>query len=231
MPLARILPSIRRRLEAWLGYQTLSRAMLEFDDLKVYVAGGLIRNELLGLAREPKDFDFFVGGESVASAMEYFSREGLLRSTPYGAPRWYPASDEGQYADLIPIADFIPGLWPCEDIVDVLNQFDFTANAVAFDLRTGQAFDPQNGARDALSHVMKMVRFDYPDGPFVPSATLNRNVILWFRVMHYASTLGLRIEPLTRSWLAAHRSFASQEDEFSRLFFHPNLQALKSLHE
>jgi hypothetical protein len=230
MTLTHAYVDIRRHLEAWGGYPQLAEAMHAFNDLHVYVAGGVVRNVLMGVPAAPKDFDFFLQGTSVESAINYFRHTGRLDATPYGSPRWYPTDCEERYADLIPVADFAPGLWPCEDIVDVLDQFDFTANAVAYDLRTGEAFDPQNGARDAARRVMKMVRFDYPDGPYVPSATLDRNVVLWFRIVHYASTLDLTLDPLTRDWLRAHRDNEAQRDEFARLFFRPDLRVLETVH-
>lgn len=76
---------------------------------------------------------------------------------------------------------------------------------------------------------MRMVRFDYPDGPFIPQATLCRNVILWFRVLHYAAALNFTIEPLTLEWLQLRRKFISQESEFQRLFFTPNARYLEPL--
>ena len=51
------------------------------------------------------------------------------------------------------------GLGYCKSIIDVLKQFDFTGNAIAFDLRAQAFFDPAGGrgdfgtarnARDAL---------------------------------------------------------------------------------
>jgi hypothetical protein len=231
MILAQAYPDVRRQLEQWRGCETLLGALRTFEDLHIYVAGGVIRNVLMGTAIPSKDFDFFLMGESVASAINYFDSYGLLQTTPYGAPRWYPKSELQKYADLIPIADFVPGLWQCENIVDVLAQFDFTANAVAYDLRTGEAFDPQNGARDATRHVMKMIRFDYPEGPYIPGAVLNRNVVLWFRIIHYASTLDLAIEPLTRDWLLARSDYLKYSSEFARLFFIPDLRALKEMHD
>lgn len=227
--MAEAYPEVHRRLEAWGGYPLLQEVMRVHSDLIVHVAGGSVRNVLMGRTSASKDWDFFLSGPSVTTAIEYFHRSGTLASTPYGAPRWTPFGDTDQYADLIPIANFVPGLWQCEDIVDVLNQFDFTANAVAFDLRTGQDFDPQNGARDALRRVMRMVRFDYPDGPYIEGATLDRNVVLWFRILHYASRLGLAIEPFTRDWLLERGDYSEHVATFEREFFVPDLRAWESL--
>jgi hypothetical protein len=222
---------VRRHIELWCGYPILAEAMRGFDELQIYVAGGVVRNVLMGITAAPKDFDFFLQGASIASAIDYIGRHGRLQTTPYGSPRWYPTDNAKQYVDLISVADFTPGLWPCENIVDVLDQFDFTANAVAYDLRTGEAFDPQNGTRDAARRVMKMVRFDYPNGPYVPSAPLDRNAVLWFRIVHYASALDLTFEPLTWKWVHEHRSYEAHLDEFTQLFFRPELRAIENMND
>lgn len=222
-------PEVQRLLESWSGFPVLHEALRTHADLRVYVAGGVIRNVILGLSSASKDWDFFLAGPSAHETNNLFRLRGLLAETPYGAPRWYPQGEKSQYADLIPVVDFVPGLWRCENIVDVLNQFDFTANAIAFDLRTGEAFDPQNGARDAARRIMKMVRFDYPNGPYISGATLDRNVVLWFRVLHYASTLNLEIEPLTRAWLLARGDIQIYTKEFSHQFFQPDLRAWEAL--
>jgi hypothetical protein len=210
---------VQRTLHSWPGYRTLASVLERFDDLKVFLAGGVIRNHVLGLATAPRDFDFFLQGPSMDCALQVFADEGRLARTPYGAPRWYPHGG-AQYADLIAIEDFKPGLWRCEDMIDVLNQFDFTASALGLDLRSGTWFDPQNGFRDALRRTMRMVRFDYLEGAFMPGAELTRNTILWFRILHYSKALSLAIEPLTLAWLRKHRSSCEQQAAaFAAAFF------------
>lgn len=206
-------------------------ALTRFEDLQVFLAGGVIRNCLLEGSSQQKDFDFFLQGPSIKAALELFAQNGQLEATPYGAPRWHPISNPKQYADLMSIEDFVPGLWKCENIVDVLNQFDFTANAVAFDVRSGEMFDPQNGFRDGGQRTMRMVRFDYPEGPFISGATLSRNAILWFRILHYTRILDFTIEPITLEWLKTHRGFNRQLEAFSLLFFRPDPGYLDPLNE
>ena len=211
-------PEVGKVLKSWVGYQGIAEILTECSDLQVFLAGGAVRNCFLTPRLEVRDFDFFVNGTSLERALKILERHGTLMQTPYGSPRWHPLQNSEYYADFIPIGDFKPGLWQCEDIVDVLNQFDFTASALAFDLRTKRGFDPQNGFRDLTRRTMKMVRFDYPDGPFIPGATLSRNGILWFRILHYAKVLKLTIEPLTLNWLRS-RNYQQHANIFSALFF------------
>jgi tRNA nucleotidyltransferase (CCA-adding enzyme) len=219
--LSSVYPHVRTRLEWWCGYRALGEVLRACPDVQIFIAGGVVRNCCLETALPLRDYDFFLGGDSIEQALAIFRKYGAMTRTPFGSPRWHPDERPEEYADLISIAEFRPGLWKCEDILDVLNQFDYTASALAFDLRTGVSFDPQNGLRDLLRTTMRMVRFDFPEGPFVPGAVLTRNAILWFRVLHYARTLGFTIEPLTLSWLKQHRDYVCDLAEFEEIFFPP----------
>ncbi len=191
--------------------------------LQVYLGGGVVRQALLGEPRSAKDFDLFVDGIDVDPLVEQLSHAGRVVHGPYGAPRWFPAPEGSPYADLIPIRRFTNGLWPCENIVDVLNQVDFTLNALAVDLRTGEVFDPQNGQRDALRRTMRAVRFDRPCEPIRPEIAVSHRTALWHRLVHYASVLKLRIEPVTLRWLHANRPSEADSRQFAQCFFTPAL--------
>jgi hypothetical protein len=219
--LAAVYPAVRRRLEQWAGHEALSRVLRDCRDVEFFLAGGVIRNCVLGVTPPDKDFDFFVNGPSIGRALDIFREYGVLATTPFGSARWHPNGDPDHSADLIRIDEFRPGLWRCEDIVDVLNQFDYTASALAFDLRTGESFNPQNGLRDLTRRTMRMIRFDFPDTPFVPDSVLTMKAILWFRILHYARTQGLVIEPLTLEWLRTHRAFERLAEPFRATFFQP----------
>ena len=219
--LSAALPAVRQRLDAWAGFGALSQVLADCPELGVYLAGGVIRNSILGAPDPDKDFDFFLNGAPIDRALAIFRRHGRVDTTPFGSARWHPSADPDRYADLIRIDEFRPGLWRCADIVDVLNQFDYTASAMAFDLRTGESFNPQNGFRDLTRRTMRMIRFDFPDTPFNPGAALTMRAILWFRILHYARVIGLAIEPLTLEWLRANRAYERHADAFRTTFFEP----------
>ena len=210
---------------AWQGHDDLQRVMDHVPDLDVFIAGGVVRDVILGRRVKPKDFDFFLAGPSVGQAVAMLGESGGMSAGPFGSPRWFPKGESGVYCDLIPITRFRNGLWDCADITDVLNQFDFTGNAVAFDLREGRFFDPQNGRRDIGLKVMRALRFDYPDEPIIPGHPLSRPVVLWFRILHYARVLGWTIEPITRSWLADRRDYIAKRGTFASVFFEPHPDA------
>ena len=208
-------------LEGWAGFSALDSAMQTFNTTEVFVAGGVLRDLFGGASCPPKDFDFFIGGPDVPSFIHWLGERGTLSSGPFGSPRWWPAGELIQHADVIPISGFHNGLWKCRDIVDALNQFDFTANAVALDLRSKRLFDPQNGTRDARERVMRAVRFDLPDEPISANCPLSRLSVLWIRLVHFAHTLGFAIEPVTWKWIQDHAHFGQDADAFARTFFRP----------
>lgn len=218
--------SLLRRSEvgsAWL--QISSR----FEQADVYLAGGSIRDVLLEREVSPNDFDFFLGGPAQGEILTHLAEIGEIHSGPFGSPRWFPSRGANLYCDVIPLGGFFNGLWRCEDILDVLNQFDFTANAVAVHLRTGVWHDPQNGRRDCSLQVMRAIRFDYPDEPINRSTKLTRPAVVWFRILHYAAALGFTIEPVTLEWIRRHSVYARQLDDFVETFFPLNPKALAQI--
>jgi len=220
---------LRRVLLAWGGYPDVRRLMREFPGMDIYLAGGAIRDRLLGIDKPAKDIDLFVGARGVEGFLRELEQIGSLSRGPFGSPRWYPGREPACYADVIPIAGFYNGLWRCEDMRDVLNQFDFTGNAIAMDLRTGRLLDPVNGLRDLARRQMRAVRFDYPDEPINADCTLTRPAVVWLRMLHYAAACNLTIEPLTRAWLEAHASYRRDAAEFESLFFPLHPHALRRL--
>lgn len=221
---ATLQSAVNRLLQRWPGFPPLSDLLRRLPELQVYLAGGVVRQALLGQERQVKDFDLFVDGVSVDTLVGELSRAGHIAYSPYGAPRWLPFPEGSPYADLIPIRRFTNGLWPCENIVDVLNQVDFTLNAVAIDLRTGAVFDPQNGQRDARRTTMRAVRFDRPVDSIRPEIPVSHRSALWHRLVHYAGMLQLNIEPVTLAWLRANRPSEADSRAFAACFFRPSLQ-------
>jgi hypothetical protein len=220
--------SLLRRSEVGRAWLQISD---RFDKADVYLAGGSIRDLLLERDVSPTDFDFFLGGAAQDEIFSHLAEIGTIHHGPFGSPRWVPSRDANHYCDVIPIGDFFNGLWRCEDILDVLNQFDFTANAVAVHLRTGVLHDPQNGRRDCSLRVMRAIRFDYPDEPISQSIKLTRPAVVWFRILHYAAQLGFTIEPVTLEWMRRHSFYAGQLNDFVETFFPLDPKALAQIEE
>ena len=143
--------------------------------LDAYLVGGAVRDEFLGL--ESKDADFVVPGvdyEGLRKALEPYGRvedlevagrrvgarlyprdPALRRLAPAGIefapPRAERSTGPGRH-DFEIVAD--PGL----SIEDDMARRDFTVNAMARRLETGELVDPFGGAEDLRRGVLKTVR-------------------------------------------------------------------------
>jgi tRNA nucleotidyltransferase/poly(A) polymerase len=143
--------------------------------LDAYLVGGAVRDEQLGL--ESKDADFVVPGvdyEGLRAALEPHGRveelevagrrvgarlyphdRNLRRLAPAGIefapPRAERSTGPGRH-DFEIVAD--PGL----SIEDDMARRDFTVNAIARRLETGEIVDPFGGAEDLKRGVLRTVR-------------------------------------------------------------------------
>jgi tRNA nucleotidyltransferase/poly(A) polymerase len=193
--------------------------------MELYLAGGAVRDVLDGGRSWSKDLDFFFDERDLEPVAAELGRVGRIERTPFGSPRWFPDGGGDFSCDLIAVQRFHNGFGRCHDIVDVLRQFDFTANAVAVDLRRGHFYDPVGGVDDIRRRVMRILRFDYRDEPIVPGLDLSRRQVLWLRVVHHVARLGFEIEPETLAWLRENPAQGKRdryEEVFERL--HPRMQ-------
>lgn len=209
-------------LRSWEGYSVLEPLFENYEGMDIFLAGGAMRDIISRNGNQPKDFDLFVSGESVEDFFDDLQRAGTLTKGPFGSHRWIfkdaKSDSKIQYADVIDIRRFYNGLWCCEDIVDVLNQFDFTANAIALDLRSPLLLDPQNGLRDIKKRILRAVRFDYPEEPISPSCSLSRLSVLWHRLRYYANKTGFTIESVTFQWLQKNAHYQQDGELFHKTF-------------
>jgi len=224
-----IVNQVSLALAQWPGTPAFSAALTQAVSLKAYLVGGAMREACRSGGAHSKDFDFLISREGSVDFLRELAQSGTVSRGPFGSPRWVPY-DGGRYADIIILEEFDNGLWPCVDITDALNQFDFTANAIAFDLRSGDIHDPQNGIRDAVNGVLRAVRFDFPDESISAETSLTRHGVMWIRFAHYAAALNLRVEEITESWMIENRQHTRQLDEFSKVFFTPARGYIDRLH-
>jgi tRNA nucleotidyltransferase/poly(A) polymerase len=142
--------------------------------LDAYLVGGAVRDELLGL--ESKDADFIVPGvdyDGLRRALEphgrveefevagrrvgarLYPRDKQVRAAApagieFAPPRAERSTGPGRH-DFEIVAD--PGL----SIEDDMARRDFTVNAIARRLETGELVDPFNGAEDLRNGVLRAV--------------------------------------------------------------------------
>lgn len=189
----------------------------------VYLSGGTVRNAFIDLDLRVKDLDIFIDRDSFGLIEDYLHKNGKLLINQFQTYRWHPFIDNEFYYDIIIISEFYNGLWKCRDIVDALNQFDITANALAFDLQNGTFYNPQNGLLDIKEKTLRAVRFDYPEISVSKDIKLSRNTVLWFRYNHYSQKLNFKIDPITAIWLKENAFRKESLAEFTDHFFSPSL--------
>lgn len=196
----------------------------KLGEKNVFVAGGFVRDYCQNPSQIINgDIDLFMSDNAYQEVKNLETSHGKQIKNQFGSDRWFPTKENPFYYDVIKINDFYHGLWRCRDITDVLNQFDITANAVAFDLCTGEFYNPVNGMRDSIEKRIRAVRFDFPEMPVTQDIQISRNSVLWFRYNHYSNKLGYDIEPVTKLWIKQNSYRLAEIDLFKKYFFNPIL--------
>src|SRR4029079_7776952 len=155
----------------------LRRRMAELPFRELYEVGGSLRDELLG--REPKDIDFLVRGHGVEEMLTICRAHGKAAELRVAGrlvgvrfwPKWGPregievvpprretpiAPGEPDYTGN-PHTDFRIEADAELPVRDDLERRDFTVNAMARDVRTGEWIDPFGGREDLAGGVLRAV--------------------------------------------------------------------------
>ena len=157
--------------------EELRRRMAELPFRELYEVGGSLRDELLG--RAPKDVDFLVRGHDVeellALCRQYGKADELRVAGRLVGVRFWPAWGPREGIEVVPprretpIAPGEPGFTgnphtdfriepdPELSVQDDLERRDFTVNAMARDVRTGEWIDPFGGRDDLRAGVLRAV--------------------------------------------------------------------------
>jgi tRNA nucleotidyltransferase (CCA-adding enzyme) len=146
----------------------------------VYVVGGAVRDSLLGRIRAELDLDLVipVGAVEIARKLATAYQAGFVLLDP-----------ERQIARVV-----FPGMTvdiAQQDGVSItkdLKRRDYTLNAIAYDLQTGETIDPLNGTQDIQERTIRMVcRQNLVDDP-----------LRLLRAYRQAAQLNFTIESNTR---------------------------------
>jgi poly(A) polymerase len=161
--------------------------------MRAYLVGGAVRDRLLGLAT-PHDLDFVVE-EGSALKLARLVADGLGASPPVLFPRFRTAQvnlppwklefvdarresyAEGSRKPLVERASLL------ED----LRRRDFTINALAEELGTGQLIDFLDGRRDLQRHLLRT--------PLDPDETLHDDPLRMLRAVRFAAGLKFSLDP------------------------------------
>lgn len=154
----------------------------------LHLVGGALRDALLG--RDSHDLDFATPPGALGLARQLADRLGAA---------FFPLDAENDTARLILTAadgrrdtlDFTGYRGP--DLIADLRDRDFTINAIALDVFSGEALDPLGGARDLRE---KRLRACSPNA-------LSADPLRILRAIRQAAAFGLMIDPPTRQQMKA----------------------------
>lgn len=199
--------------------------LLRYKEIEeFYVCGGYIRDYIIN-GSVGKDMDIFINcsKEKLNMLIMHLKKFGYVIRGQYGSPRFYLNSNDEHYVDIVPFYNFVVSPKPILTIYDLLKNFDFTANAIGINIKTGAIYDPVNGIRDINNRILRAVRLDFPEKPVSSDISLSAVSVFWFRLLHYQNKLGFEFEKQTKEWVLKNAYRIRDYEMFEKYFFTPNL--------
>ncbi len=171
---------------------------------RVYEVGGAVRDALLGMPT--KDRDYLVTGipfEQLGVLLKPFGTVNLVGKS-FGVLKFHPHHERDVIHDIaIPRQEVSTGTGHRDFTVTYDHQLpvevdlqrrDFTINAMARELSTGEIIDPFHGAQDLAARQLRQV---------FPNAFVEDPLRL-LRAIQFAARFGLTIEPETYAAMRQH---------------------------
>jgi len=180
---------------------------------ELYIVGGAVRDALLGAPSEDLDFATDLGAEEV---MMYLSARGI-RTVPTGMRHGTVTAvlpSGGAGLEITSYRGAAPG-----GLAEDLCLRDFTINALALHIESGELIDPVGGLNDLASRVVR--------APGSAAARFQEDPLRMLRMVRFGCGEGFTVAPETKraaSALSAEISKVSVErvrDEFSRILLSP----------
>lgn len=171
-----------------------------FPQAEIFLVGGMVRDLLLG--RASKDVDLVVRGVPLPRLISFLKKSGRVdvvgktfgvikfNGIDIALPRTEIAGGSGAYRDFVTHSKHdLP-------LVEDLSRRDFTINAMALNIFTGELVDPFGGAADLKKKIIRAV--GKPADRFAEDHT---RVL---RALRFACQLNFKIDPTT--WRALKKS-------------------------
>jgi len=210
--------------------------------VRLFEVGGAVRDKLLGI--RAKDVDFAVEAPSFEAMQAHIEEMGLkiFLSKPEfltiraGVPKGHALRERCRDADFVlcrkdgPTLDGRrPAFVEPGTIIDDLARRDFTVNAMALDIRTGEILDPHGGQQDLKERTLSFVG--------EPMARIREDGLRVLRAFRFAVTKGLTMDNLVRAAVDTREaaqmlkcvSVERMRDELEKMFAHDTLAALREI--
>jgi hypothetical protein len=191
-------------------------------DVDVYVCGGYLRS-IIAQNRLNSDIDLFVDctQERLNRLLQSLSSLGRVEFGQYGSPRLFTNNSSGKYIDIVPFYNFIVGDKKITSIDMLLRNFDFTANAIGWNIRTNELYNPVGGLDDVHHRILRAVRYDFPEKMVSPDVQISAVSVFWLRLLHYQCALKYKFDEKTLEWISNNVWRWRDRDKFERYFYTP----------
>lgn len=199
----------------------------------IYLVGGTLRDKLMG--KKPKDVDYAFEG-TYEQMRDYILNNGgkiFIEKPEFGTIRCLINSEACDYAVCRKDGNYSDGRRPDNitlgDIYEDLSRRDFTMNAIAQNIKTGEVLDPYDG-KDAIKH-------GFIECVGNTRERFEEDALRMLRALRFSVTLNFQLSYDIRMFLTGNRHLhllnnVSDEriyEELSKMFKHNTLKTLHVL--
>jgi len=172
----------------------LSRQLtIAFSDRQIFLVGGSLRDRLLG--RPIKDLDLTTDAipEEIRRRVSPWAEAVWLVGEKYGTVGIMKDGVKAEIttfrADTYDGASRKPQVTFGDDVIADLERRDFTINAIARNLHTGELLDPFGGRTDLAGHLVRFVG--------TPAERIAEDPLRMLRAVRFCAQLGFELDPAT----------------------------------
>ncbi|MFA5050741.1 MAG: CCA tRNA nucleotidyltransferase [Patescibacteria group bacterium] len=183
------------------NFSFLNKLQKKFPKAEIYLVGGAVRD--LFLKKETKDYDFVICKVKISDLEKFLANLGqvefvgksfgVFKFTPKGGDKHNPfdialprrdfSFNTGGYRDVKVLTN------PNLPIEEDLSRRDFTINAIAVEIKTGNIIDPFNGLKDLKNKIIRSVG--------KPKDRFKEDYSRMLRAIRFACQLDFQIEKNT----------------------------------
>ena len=196
---------------------------------RMYEVGGVVRDRLLLHAKPTKDCDYLVTGipyDDLTKILRKFGRVDLVGRS-FGVIKFTQTIDDQQHIFDITLPrkehstgvghkDFAVSFDPSLPVEEDLKRRDFTINAIARVIDSGELVDPLGGVKDLENRTLKMVSEN----------SFEEDPLRMLRAVQLSARFNLKIEDKTLKSLKEHHALISSisaeriAEELNKLLIH-----------